>query len=609
MAYDSHYSQVVLLLDGETLYDAKGKLATAYGNAAVSAAQYKYGTHSFAFDGTGDYLLLSDHADWHLSNGDFTIELWFNATSGLSGERFLISQWDGGGGTGRSFELSVDSGHLYFVFSTDGTGFTTAISAATTFTTSTWYHIAVCRSGTSVKAFVDGTQVGSTYTIGTSSLFNATTPIEIGAGSLGTAFALTGYIDEVRITKYARYTSNFTAPTEAFPQEGLEELIAEAVALADNPNNINILYNGVAGFSLVDAAVATDPTQLDLFIAGPSESVIAVSAFTYNVVQWFYESIAASDAATTQVATTLSYAEQVQAASLLVQFVEQLIAESAEGTEDWFINSSVAIAELVAVVGITTDQAAVIQVLSELIVGLEAIQTGGQESIGESVEATSIMTNLLNATQAVIAQAIATDAQTSYLLLINTIDESANAGEAVTIWQSLTQMIDEGVTAFVHLSIGGETYTGWVMNTANGAASEYQGLNFNSLCKIGNRYFGASDTGIHEIAGNDDDGTSIATYVQSGLIDFGTALEKSIPVAYLGADIDGRVALGVSVSEKSVVSTYWYEANRELAAINNVKVPIGKGLSGRYWKFGIASDALSEFDAVTVIPVTLKRRV
>ncbi len=343
-------------------------------------------------------------------------------------------------------------------------------------------------------------------------------------------------------------------------------------------------------FSIIDAATGTE-------------------TITASTVTWFFERVLATGSISHNALTTTSYSEQIAATGLLIQHIEQLIAESSEGTEDWFVDSAVMIAEMVIASGITTNQAAVVQALSELIVALETIGTGGQEIISESAEATSIITSLLNATQAVIEQAIAADAQTSYLLLVNTIEESAGAGEVVTVWQSLTQMIEEGATAFVHLSIGGETYTGWVMNTANGAASEYQGLNFNSLCKIGNRYFGASDTGIYEITGNDDDGTSIATYVQSGLIDFGTALEKSVPVAYLGADIDGRVALGVSVSEKAGVSTYWYEANRELAAINNVKVPIGKGLSGRYWKFGIASDALSEFDAVTVIPVTLKRRV
>lgn len=360
---------------------------------------------------------------------------------------------------------------------------------------------------------------------------------------------------------------------------------------------------------VVDESTSVSSEMSLGFAMSQAESAVMADAFTYSVVQWFYETISAADMPTTQATTTLSYAEQVVAAETLVALFNQLVSESATGSDSWFVETAAMILDTVRASGIYASNAVLIQALAEAIVAIELQQSGGLAVIAESAEADEALTNLIRATQAVLEQIVAADLSTSYLLLVNTVSEVVDVDEAVSIWQSLTQSIEEGGSAFVHLTFNGEVYTGWVMNTSNGAASEYQGLNFNSLCKIGNRYFGASDTGIHEIAGNDDDGTSIATYVQSGLIDFGTALEKSVPVAYLGADVDGRVALGISVSEKAGIATYWYEANRELAAINNVKVPIGKGLSGRYWKFGIASDALSEFDAVTVIPVTLKRRV
>jgi hypothetical protein len=74
----------------------------------------------------------------------------------------------------------------------------------------TWYHIAVSRSGTSTKMFVNGTQVGSTWTDTTNYI---AAPLYLGARYDG-AIPFHGYIDDVRISKgIARYTTTFTAPT------------------------------------------------------------------------------------------------------------------------------------------------------------------------------------------------------------------------------------------------------------------------------------------------------------------------------------------------------------------------------------------------------------
>jgi hypothetical protein len=44
-------------------------------------------------------------------------------------------------------------------------------------------------------------------------------------------------------------------------------------------------------------------------------------------------------------------------------------------------------------------------------------------------------------------------------------------------------------------------------------------------------------------------------------------------------------------------------------ATDNVKVPIGRGLKGRYWKFEVASESMATFEALTLLPVVLTRKV
>ena len=86
------------------------------------------------------------------------------------------------------------------------------ITFSKTLNVNTWYHIAITRQGNQLKCFADGIQVGSTTTNSTNLI--STEPLNIGTGS-GISTYVTGYMQDVRVTKgLARYTANFTPPTE-----------------------------------------------------------------------------------------------------------------------------------------------------------------------------------------------------------------------------------------------------------------------------------------------------------------------------------------------------------------------------------------------------------
>lgn len=182
--------------------------ATASGNAQISTARSKFGGSSALFDGNGDYLTVPTDPVFNFGTGDFTVEAWVYITSTASD--FLIISASGSGG------------FFFGAYNTTGAGWGVGRAAiAWDFTTgvspvlNTWQHIAVSRSGTSLRIFVDGTQVGTTNS-NSRSYDLSTTSLTIG--SQGAGYYLTGNIDELRVSKgIARYTANFTPPSSPFP--------------------------------------------------------------------------------------------------------------------------------------------------------------------------------------------------------------------------------------------------------------------------------------------------------------------------------------------------------------------------------------------------------
>jgi len=179
------------------------------GNAQISTSVVKYGTGSLAFDGTGDYLRGANIPNLAFGTGDFTVECWAYWTATVADGGFLGSVGTAG------FDFSYLEGTLRI--GRVDTAWDSTFSSFTP-TAGVWYHIAYTRSSGTARAFVNGTQVGSNSTNNNS--YSPIGGVIIGSGNVGDR-NFKGYIDDLRITKgYARYTSNFTAPTAAFSDTG-----------------------------------------------------------------------------------------------------------------------------------------------------------------------------------------------------------------------------------------------------------------------------------------------------------------------------------------------------------------------------------------------------
>jgi hypothetical protein len=182
------------------------------GNAQISTSVKKYGTGSLAFDGTGDYLKLSNNAAGQaqgFGTGDFTIEAWVYITSSTAANNGIYDCRYSSSATGPLIYYIPGSGMFMFY---NGANQITG----STITINTWTHVALVRSSGVTKLYLSGTQTGSSYTDTNNYTSGANSGV-VGAVYDGTG-SWNGYIDDLRITKgVARYTANFTPPTAALP--------------------------------------------------------------------------------------------------------------------------------------------------------------------------------------------------------------------------------------------------------------------------------------------------------------------------------------------------------------------------------------------------------
>lgn len=200
---DPYASDVKLFLQGEgtnnsttfTDSSSSAKTMTRRGDAKISTDHFKYGSSSMYFDGNGDSVTAASSSDFD-QTGNFTTEMWFRPTA-LGTFAVLSGQLYSGYlclGISSASKLVIDVSFI-------GTGAT----GTTTISTNTWYHAALVKSGTTATMYLNGNAEGTYTTNG------------VVSGNLLSVASLysnngqwfTGYVDNFRHTKAARYTSNF----------------------------------------------------------------------------------------------------------------------------------------------------------------------------------------------------------------------------------------------------------------------------------------------------------------------------------------------------------------------------------------------------------------
>lgn len=219
MAKDPHWSNVVLAMhmdgadNGAVFPDLTGKTVSCFNNTQTKIATKKFGVSSAYFDSLGDYLSVPYSSAFVLQSSDFTIEAWVYVTALQSAANFICLRRE----NANVFAFHVlPSGYLEYQY-WDASNVSYSLVATTSITLNQWAHVAVTRVGSVYRLFLDGVKVSESV-LATTPREDSLSALWIGGHGSTPDRTINGYIDDLRITKgVARYTANFTPPTEAFP--------------------------------------------------------------------------------------------------------------------------------------------------------------------------------------------------------------------------------------------------------------------------------------------------------------------------------------------------------------------------------------------------------
>lgn len=225
MSTDPFFANVSLLVhfnepDASTTFldsSSVGNTLTPNHNAQINDTIVKWGMGAYySGGGFSDYVStpVTTSGPLDLSTGDFTVEGWFYQTSSNSFScPFVGCVVNGVSGWYISFIPSAPnqvSAQLFIG------GVNKSVSSNIGITRDTWHHFAFVRSGDVWNIYIDG--VGSPLPLTQSGNLGAPGTVLAFGSHPAVGSVSIDYLDDIRITKgVARYTADFTPPTEEFP--------------------------------------------------------------------------------------------------------------------------------------------------------------------------------------------------------------------------------------------------------------------------------------------------------------------------------------------------------------------------------------------------------
>ena len=249
------------------------------------------------FDGSGDGIYTASNSAFNFGTGDFTLEAWVNKQgNGASSDAVGNVVAYVGNGSSNSAWISVDnSGNVRGKIAyNSGTGvWALEISGTTALGNGSWNHVAITRSGSTVRLFVNGAQEAS----GSNSTDLSTygTNSSVGYQYNGSR-NFNGYVSSARIVKgTAVYTAAFTVPTSPLTAISGTSLLCNFTnaGIYDATSKNDLETAGNAQISTTQSKFGGSSMYFDGtgdYLKIPSQSITQLGSGDWTIECWLYAS-------------------------------------------------------------------------------------------------------------------------------------------------------------------------------------------------------------------------------------------------------------------------------------------------------------------------------
>lgn len=207
-------ANTVLMLHGEDFTDASLTPKTINNSGVVIASGGKFG-NCLSFGGS-QRLSINNNSAFNFGTGNFTIDFWMYcnvawtsqpASCGVGGQKTNDSY--------NGWQIYKDGLADHVNYITFRGGGADDFRTTSTPQTKVWEHWAVVRNGGNIRWYRNGVKNAETTYNG--NITDSSAPFYLGFSQTWGGY-LNAKIDEYRVSNIARWTANFTPPTEPYSE-------------------------------------------------------------------------------------------------------------------------------------------------------------------------------------------------------------------------------------------------------------------------------------------------------------------------------------------------------------------------------------------------------